>query len=106
LTRFKQRLDDPSRRWKFSGVDYKDRRSRVDSIQAFEDRLHKTSTHHASWYANRSTYQWFRDVAMSHVITTEFEELNNQLRKPTLNLADIRRQDHEATVLRPKGYKD
>jgi PPK2 family polyphosphate:nucleotide phosphotransferase len=44
LARFKQRLDEPSRRWKISASDYKERKYWDRYIAAFEDMLHKTST--------------------------------------------------------------
>jgi PPK2 family polyphosphate:nucleotide phosphotransferase len=98
LARFKQRLDDPSRRWKISESDYKERKYWNDYIQAFEDMLHKTSTAHAPWYVIPSNHKWFRNLAISHIITHTLENLDMQLPKPTVNIADIRRQYHQATL--------
>jgi polyphosphate kinase 2 (PPK2 family) len=50
LERFKQRLDDPARRWKISDADYKERDFWDDYISAYEDMLSKCSTKHAPWY--------------------------------------------------------
>jgi PPK2 family polyphosphate:nucleotide phosphotransferase len=99
LARFKQRLDDPSRRWKISESDYKERKYWTDYIKAFEDMLHKTSTDHAPWYVIPSNHKWFRDLAVSHVITRAFESLDMKLPKPTVNIADIRRQYHQAEMV-------
>jgi PPK2 family polyphosphate:nucleotide phosphotransferase len=99
LARFKQRLDDPSRRWKISESDYKERKYWTDYIKAFEDMLHKTSTDHAPWYVIPSNHKWFRDLAVSHVITRAFEGLDMKLPKPTVNIADIRRQYHQAEMV-------
>src|SRR5262249_25126076 len=50
LMRFKHRLEDPTRRWKVSESDYKEREYWDDYIKAFEDMLHRTSTRHAPWF--------------------------------------------------------
>ena len=98
LARFKQRLDDPARRWKISASDYKERKYWGDYIEAFEDMLHKTSTNHAPWYVIPSNHKWFRDLAVSHIINRALEDLDMKLPKPTVNLADIRRQYHQAEL--------
>jgi PPK2 family polyphosphate:nucleotide phosphotransferase len=98
LARFKQRLDDPARQWKISESDYKERKYWPDYIQAFEEMLHETSTDHAPWYIIPSNHKWFRNLAVSHIITHTLESLNMKLPKPTVNLADIRRQYHEAGI--------
>jgi PPK2 family polyphosphate:nucleotide phosphotransferase len=47
LDRFKKRLDDPTRQWKISDSDYKEREYWGDYTKAFEDVLTKTSTEYA-----------------------------------------------------------
>jgi PPK2 family polyphosphate:nucleotide phosphotransferase len=99
LARFKQRLDDPARQWKISASDYKERKYWGDYIEAFEDMLHKTSTTHAPWYVIPSNHRWFRDLAVSHIINRALEDLEMKLPKPTVNIADIRRQYHQAKLV-------
>jgi PPK2 family polyphosphate:nucleotide phosphotransferase len=98
LARFKQRLDDPARQWKISESDYKERKYWPDYIQAFEDMLRKTSTDHAPWYVIPSNHKWFRNLAVSQIITHTLESLDMKLPKPTVDLADIRRQYQEAKI--------
>jgi PPK2 family polyphosphate:nucleotide phosphotransferase len=98
LERFKQRLDDPARQWKISESDYKERTYWGDYLKAFEDMLHKTSTARAPWYVIPSNHKWFRNLAVSHIITHTLEGLGMKLPKPTVNLADIRRQYHQAAI--------
>ncbi len=50
LARFKSRLDDPTRNWKISEDDYREREFWDDYIAAYEAVFHKTSTKHAPWY--------------------------------------------------------
>ncbi len=96
LARFKQRLDDPARQWKISDADYKERGYWDDYIAAFEDMLRKTSTDYAPWFVIPSNHKWFRDLAISQIITRTLEKLDMKLPKPTVDLADIARKYHEA----------
>ena len=99
LARFKQRLDDPARRWKISASDYKERKYWDDYIEAYEDMLHTTSTNHALWYVIPSNHKWFRDLAVSHIINRTLGDLDMKLPKPTVNIANIRRQYHRAEAM-------
>lgn len=96
LARFAKRLDDPTRQWKISESDYKERDYWKDYIAAFEDVLSKTSTEHAPWFIVPSNHKWFRDLSISQIITRAMEEMKMQLPKPTVNLAEIRRKYHQA----------
>ena len=96
LDRFKKRLDDPTRQWKISESDYKERGYWEDYIKAFEDVLTKTSTDHAPWFIIPSNHKWFRDLAISQIIVRQMEAMRMQFPKPTVNLAEIRREYHQA----------
>ena len=96
LTRFKQRLDDPARRWKISEADYKEREYWDNYIDAFEDMLHLTSTQHAPWFVIPSNHKWFRDLAISQIITRALDDLDMKFPKPRVDIADIRRRYHAA----------
>src|SRR6266478_6521215 len=96
LARFAQRLDDPARQWKISESDYKEREYWDDYTKAFEDVLNKTSTEHAPWFIIPSNHKWFRDLAVSQIIVRQMEDMDMQLPKPTVNLAEIRREYHQA----------
>ena len=103
LERFKKRLDDPARQWKISDSDYKERDYWKDYIEAFEDLLRKTSTERAPWFIIPANHKWFRDLAISQIITRAMEEMNMQLPKPTVNLAEIRREYHQAAGAEKSG---
>jgi PPK2 family polyphosphate:nucleotide phosphotransferase len=96
LARFKKRLDDPTRQWKISESDYKEREYWGDYIKAFEDVLTRTSTEHAPWFIVPSNHKWFRDLAISQIIVRQMEAMGKQFPKPTVNLAEIRREYHQA----------
>ena len=96
LERFKKRLDDPDRQWKISDTDYKERDYWSDYTRAFEDVLNKTSTDYAPWFIIPSNHKWFRDLAISQIIVRRIEDVDIQVPKPTVNLAEIRREYHQA----------
>jgi PPK2 family polyphosphate:nucleotide phosphotransferase len=98
LERFKKRLDDPARQWKISDSDYKERDSWKDYTEAFEDVLTQTSTERAPWFIIPSNHKWFRDLAISQIITRAMEEMSMQLPTPTVNLTQIRREYHQAAA--------
>jgi PPK2 family polyphosphate:nucleotide phosphotransferase len=104
LARFKKRLDDPARQWKISDSDYKERDYWGDYTKAFEDVLDKTSTEHALWFIVPSNHKWFRDLAISQIIVREMEAMGMQFPKPTVNLAEIRRQYHQAEDGKKTGH--
>jgi len=96
LERFKKRLDDPDRQWKISDTDYKERDYWSVYTRAFEDVLNKTSTDYAPWFIIPSNHKWFRDLAISQIMVRRIEDMDIQVPKPTVNLAEIRREYHQA----------
>jgi polyphosphate kinase 2 (PPK2 family) len=49
--RFLARIDEPEKIWKFSLADIHERKFWKQYMEAFEECLRATSTHHAPWYA-------------------------------------------------------
>jgi PPK2 family polyphosphate:nucleotide phosphotransferase len=98
LARFKRRLDDPARRWKISESDYKEREHWDSYIVAFEEMLRRTSTVYAPWFVIPSDNKWFRDLAVSQIISRTLEELDMKLPEPAVDIARIRRQYHAAEM--------
>ena len=105
LDRFKKRLEDPTRQWKISESDYKEREYWRDYTEAFEDVLTKTSTAHAPWSIIPANHKWFRDLSISQIITRTMEEMDMQFPKPTADLAEIRRAYHQAADEEKSGGK-
>jgi PPK2 family polyphosphate:nucleotide phosphotransferase len=96
LERFKDRLDDPTRNWKISEDDYREREFWDEYISAYEAVFHKTSTKHAPWYIIPANHKWFRNLAISQIVAATLEDLGIQTPKPQVDLEQIRRQYHRA----------
>ena len=96
LRRFKQRLDDPARHWKITDADYTERRLWPEYQNAYEDALEKTSTKHAPWFVIPANRKWFRNLAVSRIVTETLESLDMKFPEPVVNIDEIRRQYHAA----------
>ena len=83
--RFQDRLDDPTKHWKFSYLDYNERSYWKDYTRAYEDALEKTSTDRAPWYIVPSDHPWFRDLVVSQAIVEALESLG--MKYPKLDTA-------------------
>ena len=91
-----QRLDDPTRQWKISDADYKERAFFDDYLAAFDEALERTSTPHAPWFTIPCDDKWFRDLAVARIVLDAMEGMKLNYPKPTVDLAQIRREYHAA----------
>src|SRR5215469_477648 len=63
--RFRLRIEDRKKNWKFSTSDVKEREYWDSYIKAYEDVLEECSTEYAPWYVIPSNHKWFRNLAVS-----------------------------------------
>jgi PPK2 family polyphosphate:nucleotide phosphotransferase len=96
LNRFKERLDDPAKRWKISESDYQERPFWDDYRKAYEEALSRCSKEHAPWFIIPADHKWFRNLAVARIIVEHLESLKMAYPEPTVDIARIRRQYHEA----------
>jgi len=81
--RFLRRLDTPSKNWKFSAADLKERESWDDYQKCYEEAISATSTDYAPWYITPADKKWFTRLVVSSVIIDTLQDLN--LRYPELD---------------------
>jgi len=105
LSRFKQRLDDPSRHWKVSESDYSERELWPKYTDAYEEAIAKTSKKHAPWYIIPANHKWFRNLAVSQIIADTMDEMGLKLPPTHVDIADIRRKFHVAEAEEKGGAK-
>ena len=73
--RFRARLDDPAKRWKFAAGDL-DVRAKWDAYQeAYEDAIEATSTEDCPWYVIPANHKWYRNWAVLQVLLATLEDL-------------------------------
>lgn len=80
--RFLERIDDPSKNWKFSAGDVKERGLWKDYMHAYEEMFTHTSTPWAPWYIIPADNKWFMRLAVSGILCRALEALD--LEYPTL----------------------
>lgn len=73
--RFLERIDDPSKNWKFSTSDIKERAFWDQYQTAYEEALSATSTDYAPWFVIPADDKWYARLAIASVIYRQFGRL-------------------------------
>ncbi len=76
--RFQDRVDDPTKRWKFSPGDLAERSRWDDYSAAFSEMLGETSTSYAPWYLVPANRNWLRNLAVGEILADRLDALNPQ----------------------------
>ena len=74
--RFLERIDDPSKNWKFSAGDLEERKYWDDYMKCYEEAIAATSTKAAPWYIIPADKKWFARLAISEVIIETMKKLD------------------------------
>jgi PPK2 family polyphosphate:nucleotide phosphotransferase len=88
--RFRQRIDDKRKNWKFSPSDLKERGYWDQYTDAYQDMLRKCSTKCAPWYVIPANNKWFRNLAVSQILRETLESMDLKFPKPAADLAGIK----------------
>jgi PPK2 family polyphosphate:nucleotide phosphotransferase len=103
--RLREREEDPTKSWKLSVGDWKEREYWDEYSAAYEDALNRCSTEHAPWFIVPADKKWFRNLAVAETLRDalmpyrqrwlgRLEELSRERRK---ELEEYRRAHHEST---------
>jgi polyphosphate kinase 2 (PPK2 family) len=84
------RVDDPTKRWKFATGDIAERRLWGDYRAAFDDMLEETSTDFAPWYIIPSNHNWLRNLAVSEIVVHAIDELDPRYPEPEAGIKDLK----------------
>lgn len=76
--RFLKRIDDPSRNWKFSASDLKERGFWDDYQAAYQDAIRHTASADAPWYVVPADHKWFSRLVVAQAIIDALEQINPQ----------------------------
>jgi PPK2 family polyphosphate:nucleotide phosphotransferase len=74
--RLLERINDPSKNWKFSIGDLKERSLWKDYRKAYEDMLENTSTSQAPWFVIPADDKWFTQIVIANIIVNELGKLD------------------------------
>jgi PPK2 family polyphosphate:nucleotide phosphotransferase len=99
--RFLDRLEQPSKNWKFSMADVTER-ARWNRYQAvYQDIVRHTSTARAPWYVVPADHKWFARVVIGSAIVSALEGLN--LRFPRVDKASLQEFKQVREALENEG---
>lgn len=94
--RFRDRIDEPEKNWKFSAADVHERKSWAQYTQAYEQCLSATSTLNAPWYVVPADDKKNARLIVSRIILDAFNNLHMSYPKVSeerrRELHDIRKQ--------------
>lgn len=90
--RFRERLAQPHKYWKFSHGDLKTRQRWDDYADAYEDMLNATSHVQARWHLVPADRNWYRDYVIARIVVRAMESLKMKWPEPVEDLSGIRIQ--------------
>ena len=76
--RFLERLETPSKNWKFSSSDLKERAMWEEYQKVYEKTINETATEANPWYVLPADQKWYTRYLVSEAIVKTLEEINQQ----------------------------
>jgi PPK2 family polyphosphate:nucleotide phosphotransferase len=74
--RFLERIDTPSKNWKFSLGDVHERQHWKEYMQSYEDAIRATATKNAPWFVVPADHKWFTRLVVAAVVVDALESLD------------------------------
>jgi PPK2 family polyphosphate:nucleotide phosphotransferase len=99
--RFLDRLDDPTKHWKFSPADLAERAFWDDYMAAYEDALSATSTKWAPWYIVPADRKWVSRALVASIVARTIQGLD--LHYPEVTPEKLQQIEEAKTTLLPDG---
>lgn len=87
--RFRARLDETDKNWKFSLEDLEKRTYWPDYMAAYEEMLQQCSTAWAPWHVIPANQKWYRNLAIMRTIVHTLREMNPQYPEAEKNLDQV-----------------
>ena len=109
--RFLERIDDPSKNWKFSLSDLKERGYWDAYQKAYEEAISATSVDTAPWFIIPADDKWYARLAIASVIHDQFKRLDlsypkvTQAQREQLQKARVQLMAEDADKGSKKGSK-
>lgn len=88
--RLQARLQEPTKNWKVSPADIKERQYWDDYVKAYEDVFRHCSTKHAPWYVIPANKKWYRNVAISQILVDTLKSLKLRYPKAKIDISHLK----------------
>ena len=95
--RFLERLDEPSKNWKFAAADVKERAHWAEYMDAYEDAIRATATPAAPWFVVPADSKWFTRLVVVGAVVEALEKM--KLKYPTIDPAQRAELDRSRELL-------
>ena len=79
--RFLERINNPSKNWKFTMADVREREYWDQYMEAYEDVIRNTAAKHAPWYAVPADNKWFTRLVVAAAVIDALDELELEFPK-------------------------
>jgi len=99
--RLLERVDDPTKRWKFSMQDVEERKLWSRYMAAYQDMIRHTSTPEAPWYVVPADHKWFGRLVIATAIVDTLERF--ELEFPKIDGARLREMKRIRKALAGNG---
>jgi PPK2 family polyphosphate:nucleotide phosphotransferase len=74
--RFLERVENPSKNWKFSAADMEERKYWGQYMESYEDMIRETATQDAPWFVVPADNKWFTHVVVASAVIDALASLN------------------------------
>lgn len=89
LARFKNRLDNTGKNWKFNPGDLDERQHWDEYMQAFQVAIQQCSTESAPWYVVPAENRKFRDLMIASVMLETLKDMNPNYPQPDFDISEF-----------------
>lgn len=96
LRRFEKRLMNSAKHWKLNPSDYTSRADWAAYAEAYEEIFARCSSEQSPWFIIPADQKWYRDAAVSAIVTETFEKMNPQFPEADVDLEQIRKLHQQA----------
>src|SRR5262245_26634550 len=74
--RLQDRINDPTKRWKFNAADLNERKLWKQYMEAYQLALSRCSTPWAPWYVIPADRNWYRNAVVARIVRLTLEDMN------------------------------
>ena len=89
--RLAERLEDPTKYWKYNAGDLHERTFWDEYQSAYQDALSRCSTDTAPWYVVPGDRKWYRDWVLANLLVDALRDMNPTYPPPDFDVAEQRR---------------
>ena len=87
--RLESRMSDPTKHWKITEADIRERAYWDDYMQAYEVMLQKCSTDWAPWHVIPANKKWYRNLVITECIVEALKKLDMQYPEPSVDITQF-----------------